>query len=531
MKKSDQGVSPKREDEAARLAALDSYGILDTPAEQGFDDIVMLASQICRTPVALVSLVANDRQWFKARIGFDACETPLSQSVCAHTLWRPGLLVINDLTADPRTRDNTLVTAPPHIRFYAGARLETPSGKSLGALCVIDTQPRPDGLTTAQANSLEALARQVMVQLELRRSMINLETRIAEKAQERSRIWQVSPDLIGVLNTDAVFESSNPAWQQLLGWSEAEVASRPFFDFLHPDDLPANHAAWREALSGHPILNFENRYRCADGTYRWLLWVAVREGDKVYCTARDITARKQLQESNAAFAVSLAAEQTASALREQFIAVLGHDLRNPVAAIDGGMSILLRTPLPEQATTIATMAQSSARRMATLIENLMDFARGRLGDGFTLQREADVPLEPLLNHVIAELRSSHPTRRVDVDFDLQEPVDCDRSRVGQLFSNLLGNAMTHGAPDAPVTVNAIARAGKFELSVSNGGEPIPTAALENLFQPFFRAKVRPSQEGLGLGLYIASEISRAHGGELSVASDPMETRFTFRMPL
>ncbi|MDQ2765219.1 MAG: ATP-binding protein [Pseudomonadota bacterium] len=151
-----------------RLTALDRYNILDTPPEQGFDDIVLLASRICETPVALVSFVASDRQWFKARVGFDQCQTPLDQSVCAHAIQQPGLLIIPDLTADPRTHQNTLVTEGPHIRFYAGARLETREGQALGTLCVIDTKPRPEGLTSEQANSLEALARQVMTQLDLR---------------------------------------------------------------------------------------------------------------------------------------------------------------------------------------------------------------------------------------------------------------------------------------------------------------------------------------------------------------------------
>ncbi len=157
--------------EPTRLAALDGYGILDTQAERGFDDIVLLASRICATPVALVSLVDGDRQWFKARVGFDPCQTPLSQSVCAHALARPGLLVIPDLTVDPRTWDNALVTGEPHLRFYAGARLETPEGVALGTLCVIDREPRPEGLTPEQGEALEALSRQVMAQMELRRSM------------------------------------------------------------------------------------------------------------------------------------------------------------------------------------------------------------------------------------------------------------------------------------------------------------------------------------------------------------------------
>ena len=149
--------SAARDEDPRRLAALDSYAILDTPPEQGYDDIVLLASQICGTPIALVSLVADDRQWFKARIGFDESQTPIAQSVCAHALTAPELLVIPDLGVDPRTRGNALATGEPRIRFYAGAKLATPDGTPLGSLCVLDTVPRPNGLTREQERALAAL--------------------------------------------------------------------------------------------------------------------------------------------------------------------------------------------------------------------------------------------------------------------------------------------------------------------------------------------------------------------------------------
>jgi len=168
--------------------------------------------------------------------------------------------------------------------------------------------------------------------------------------------------------------------------------------------------------------------------------------------------------------------------------------------------------------------------MAALIDNLLDLARGRLGGGLTLCRDADEPLEPVLRAVIAELNASHPHRDIKTAFTLIEPVDCDRSRIAQLFSNLLSNALTYGAWDAPIRVQAASHAGLFELSVANAGEPIPPAALERLFQPFYRSVVQRDREGLGLGLYIAHEIATAHGGTLSVKSTSEETRFTFRMP-
>ena len=169
--------------EDARLAALARYRILDTPAEAGFDDIALVAKALCQTPVALVSLVDRHRQWFKARIGLEACETPLSQSVCAHALRQDDVLVIPDLTQDPRTSDNTLVTGEPFIRFYAGAQLESPDGHRLGTLCVIDTEPRPEGLAEEQTAGLQALARQVMAQLELRRTVEERDTALSDRSR------------------------------------------------------------------------------------------------------------------------------------------------------------------------------------------------------------------------------------------------------------------------------------------------------------------------------------------------------------
>ena len=173
-------------DERRRLQALASYRILDTPNELGFDDIVLVAKTLCRTPVALVSLVDEDRQWFKARVGFGPTETPLSQSVCAHALRQDDILIIPDLTLDPRTRENTLVTGEPYIRFYAGALLQTPQGERLGTLCVIDTVPRHEGLDENQAAGLRALARQVMAQMELRRAVDQRDAALSDQAHTES---------------------------------------------------------------------------------------------------------------------------------------------------------------------------------------------------------------------------------------------------------------------------------------------------------------------------------------------------------
>jgi signal transduction histidine kinase len=228
---------------------------------------------------------------------------------------------------------------------------------------------------------------------------------------------------------------------------------------------------------------------------------------------------------------ALLGERETAALREQFIAVLGHDLRNPLAAIDGGVRLLAREPLSENGRKISALIQRSVGRMSGLIDDVLDLARGRLGGGLALGRRQSELLGPLLDQVVAELRAAYPDCRIETEFDLREAVACDRSRLSQLFSNLIGNALTHGAASEPVAVAAAIADGAFEFSVANKGERIPIAVMERLFEPFSRGEVRAGRQGLGLGLYIAFEIARAHGGTLMAKSTEEETRFTFRMPV
>ena len=218
------------------------------------------------------------------------------------------------------------------------------------------------------------------------------------------------------------------------------------------------------------------------------------------------------------------------ALRDQFIAVLGHDLRNPIAAITAGLGMLARHPQDEASAEILRQMEESCRRMSALVSDILDFARGRLGGGIPIDRHAAVALPEALRQVVEELRGVHAGRLIEVAFDLRAPVICDPQRIGQLLSNLLANALTHGASDQPVRVVARSNAEGFHLSVSNGGPPIPPGTLARLFRPFARGGSGTVQEGLGLGLYIASEIARAHGGVLVVSSTDEATTFTFELP-
>ena len=216
-------------------------------------------------------------------------------------------------------------------------------------------------------------------------------------------------------------------------------------------------------------------------------------------------------------------------LKDQLIAVLGHDLGNPLAAIQMGTMLLRARGLDEEALRVVSLIDSTTARMSGLIANVLDFARGRLGGGLPVDLAADSELRTLFDQVISEMRAAHPGRIIEAAYALRQPVICDRSRIGQVLSNLIGNALTHGDTASPVWVRGDSDETGLELSVVNRGNPIPKGAQERLFQPFVRG-ASIHQGGLGLGLYISAEIARAHSGSLDVVSTPEETRFTLRIP-
>jgi two-component sensor histidine kinase len=174
--------------ESDRLAALRSYRVLDTPPEPAFDDLVQLAAHACQAPIALISLIDERRQWFKAEVGLGMREPPLDRSICLSAMLVPGLTIVPNLTEDPRFARNPLVTGEPHLRFYAGAVLRTPDGMPLGALCVLDCVPRH--LTEEHASTLTMLARQVMSHLELRRAIVERDERLeaSHRIEERQTL-------------------------------------------------------------------------------------------------------------------------------------------------------------------------------------------------------------------------------------------------------------------------------------------------------------------------------------------------------
>jgi signal transduction histidine kinase len=227
---------------------------------------------------------------------------------------------------------------------------------------------------------------------------------------------------------------------------------------------------------------------------------------------------------------ALLIERETAEFREQFIAVLGHDLRTPLCSISSGTDLLMRMPeIGPKAGSIVQRMQRSVKRIRSLIDDVVDFTRGRIGGGIALDVRDHISVGAILEQVVAELELNHPERKIVAHIPADLSVRCDGGRVGQLMSNLLNNALIHGDPDQPVDVIADCRNGIFTLAVANSGPKIPESTICQLFKPFWRASPGISNQGLGLGLFIVSEIAHSHGGHIKVVSTAEKTTFVFML--
>lgn len=260
--------------EAERLAELRSLDF-DTPGlQRSYDDLTRVAALVCAAPIALVSLVEDERQWFKARVGFDVSETPRQVSICAHAIEADAILVIGDLTLDPRTCDNPLVTGERRLRFYAGAVIRAPSGVPLGTLCVLDPVARPDGLTPVQAETLEALARQVSTLIELTRTRSAVDAREADLAASERRFQVMTgamPQMVWTTRADGYHDFYNDRWYEFTGMPYGSTDGEAWNGMFHPHDQERAWARWRHSLATGDPYEVEYRLRHHSGSYRWTL--------------------------------------------------------------------------------------------------------------------------------------------------------------------------------------------------------------------------------------------------------------------
>jgi|GEM_PF-6676246 len=291
--------------EAARLAALDRYEILDTPCEQRFDDFTTLAAQICETPISLISLVDERRQWFKSKVGVEVSETPRESAFCAHTFSNPSeLLVVPDATADQRFVNNPLVTGDPLIRFYAGAPLVTPEGLPLGTLCVIDRQPRQ--LSDRQLETLKTLARHVVTEIEARQNLRLLEQTARDlefQRQETQLILDHVPAYVYYKDTHNTILRVNQPVAESLGLEVADIEGRPSAE-IYPDQAEEYFKDDLEILRcGKPKLGIVEPLDTGDGSLHWVntdkipIFTAAGKIERLLVICSDITQLKETEQS------------------------------------------------------------------------------------------------------------------------------------------------------------------------------------------------------------------------------------------
>lgn len=308
---SDEGVAPHPVhaqtppwNEAERLAALRRYRVLDTEPEPAFDDITRIAALVCKAPIAVVNLVADTRQFFKAEVGLGVRESALDVSICAKAILQRGLFVVPDLRDNPLFACNPLVTGEPHLRFYAGALLETPEGLPIGTVCILDTQPRPDGLSAEQGEILLSLARQTMLLLELQRAS---QTSVDSEVRLRA-ILDTMPQIVWSTRPDGYHDYFNRRWYEFTGSTPEQSVGEGWNPTLHPDDRQRAFDAWSQALAAGDPYAIEYRLKPQDGDYRWFIGRALPvrneqgEIERWFGTCTDVHDLKQAESASARLA-------------------------------------------------------------------------------------------------------------------------------------------------------------------------------------------------------------------------------------
>jgi PAS domain S-box-containing protein len=364
----------------------------------------------------------------------------------------------------------------------------------------------------------------------LRELNANLEKRVIERAQARGRTWVLSPDLLGALNSKGYFETSNPAWRTILGWSEDEVASMSIFELLHPDDVEHTRAGFELTLVGQPAIRFVNRYRCKDGSYRYISWVGIKEDGYVYCTGRDITAEREAEIELSKAQEALRQAQKVEAIG-QLTGGIAHDFNNLLTGIIGSLALVRRrmaTNNPDDIPRLMDAASAAALRAAALTHRLLTFGRRQSLD----TRPNDVNrlvtgVEDLLRRTMGE--------RIEMVCKLSEDLWTASTDANQLESALLNLAINarDAMPDggrltietanvqldqAYTSLHEDVQPGEYvTVSVSDTGIGMPPGVLEKALDPFFTTK--PVGEGTGLGLSVIYGFTKQSRGHLRIHSE------------
>ncbi|TDU66452.1 PAS domain S-box-containing protein [Prosthecobacter fusiformis] len=520
-------------DEQERLAALHEQAILDTPTEGEFDEITALAAEICGTPIALITLVDETRQWFKSRLGVNVHETPREVAFCSYSICGQGLFIVPDAGIDPRFSQNPLVQGDPHIRFYAGAPLLSDSGSALGTLCVIDRVPRQ--LTARQQNALAVLSRQVMRQMQFRKQVQTLKEN-ETVLREQATLLDKAQDAILVRDLHHRILYWNRSAERLYGWSAQEAAGRSIHELIYDDTDAFFSSLARTLAEGEWTGELKQVSKTGSPLTVESRWTLVKDdqGKPKYILSinTDISERKRME------------QQFLRAQRMESIGTLAggiaHDLNNVLAPIMMSIELLKMDERDRTRLNILTTIEASAQRGADMVKQVLSFARGLETQQMNIEtsqllREIEKISQETFNKSI-EIRS-------DIAADLWH-VEGDPTQLHQVLINLCVNArdaMAHGGrltiTAKNVNLDAAYEAANMEaqkgpyvrIQVEDTGIGMKPEIQERIFEPFFTTK--ELGKGTGLGLSTTLAIIKSHGGFIRVHSEPGHgTRFRVYLP-
>jgi PAS domain S-box-containing protein len=537
--------------EAARLTALLSYEILDTGFEELFDDLTRLTASILDVPIALITLIDADRQWFKSRYGLDVAQTPRELSFCGHVVALEAPLVVADAFDDDRFADNPFVTGEPRVRFYAGMPIRTPDGFVLGSLCAIDHVPRQ--LTPHQLEMLALLARKVVGLLEARRErhQLAVERAAAVANVERfSVLFEAMAEGVVQYDRGGVIATSNGAAERILGLTADEMGRRvprdPRWGCIHEDGTPFLPEAFPATLTRQTGSSHSNVIMGVCKSDGELTWVSINtrplrgETDAadrplaVLATFHDITEIKAAQAATARLA-----RQEHLVTMGTLVAGIAHEINNPLTFIHANIEFAveelrsIRGGAPPgdlgELVDVLGEAREGADRVRKIVRALQALTRE---EAKPIPTDIEESIDISIDIAAHELRS-----RAKVVKHLPDAlfVLADRSRLSQVLVNLLVNAAqaftTSDVEKNRITVtSALEPDGRVSITVGDNGPGIPPNILGRVFDPFFTT--RPIGAGAGLGLSISQSILRALGGEITVASTLGEgTTFRVFLPV
>jgi PAS domain S-box-containing protein len=504
--------------ELTRLAHLHALNILDTGREQSFDDLAQLAAMICEVPIALVSLIDHERQWFKSCIGLDVTETPRDLAFCAHAILQPGdLLVVEDATRDPRFSDNPLVLGEPRIRFYAGAPLVSEEGYAFGTLCVIDTAPRR--FDSSQATALKLLAGQVIQLLELREANQALQTsqlQLQERSEQLNTILSNFPGAVYRCLNDARWTMLylSDKVEQLTGYPSARFmgdGALSISDITHPEDVPMVYQQVQEALRQQQAFQIIYRLRDGDGNWCWI--------EELGCGVFDKSGALKYIDG---FIWDISERKRAEQIKNDFVSAVSHELRTPLTSISGALGLIVGGMLgapPEKMQSMLVIAHKNALRLTQLINDLLDMEKLIAGKmGFDLERQ---PLVPIIEQSLETNKAYADSFNVSLHLsvcaneqDVPLMVSLDAHRLQQVMANFISNAVKYSPPQGRVEIQLIQLQGEVKIAVVDHGPGISEEFRERLFQKFTQADSSASRQrgGTGLGLAISKTfVERMHG--------------------